>query len=250
MRSTQRRVGMLTVMTSVGLLFLALVGYSTPAAGMLDAGRDISTYYVYLPTVSRAVLTSTQHTLLRPESGYLSRAGATYAEALTGTVTYQAQPLTTGAWNSPVSEYAEQYQLLRGFTSYALGELAGREVVSAVLEVQLCTVQTPPEQAITLTLHAGTWTGELSAAAWEAIGETYGHITIPANRQVPETARWLALPLHGPLPPYLRLAWRADESRAYPAGTTVGAAFDLADCYGLGLADDQLTQLHLWVTAP
>jgi hypothetical protein len=244
-----RHIVLASVLTLAGLILILTVG-SGPAAGMLDAGRDVSTSYMYLPLVSRSVLTSTQHTLLRPESGYLSRSGDTYAEALTGPVTYQEQPLTTGAWNSPVSEYAEQYQLLRGFTSYDLGELAGREVVSAVLEVQLCTAQTPPETAITLTLQAGTWTGELSAAAWEAVGETYGHLTIPADRQVPETDRWLALPISGPLPQYLRLAWLADESRAYPAGTTVGAAFDLADCYGIGLADDQLTQLHLWVTAP
>jgi hypothetical protein len=236
-------------LTLAGLVLILVVG-SGPAAGMIDAGRDVSTCNTYLPLVSRSVLTSTQHTLLRPGSGYLSRSGDTYAEALTGPVTYQEQPLTTGAWNSPVSEYNDQYRLRRGFTSYDLGELAGREVVSAVLEVHVCTAQTPPETAITVTLHAGTWTGELNTAAWEAIGETYGQVRIPADRQVPDADRWLTLPVSGTLPQYLRLAWLADESRAYPAGTAVGAAFDLDDCYGLGLADDQLTQLHLWITEP
>jgi hypothetical protein len=204
--------------------------------------------HLYLPLVitESPSRSNTHHALRRPTNVYLSRRGSTYAEALSGPLEVRPEPLTTGAWNSPPDAYYPYYTLTRGFFFYNLGELAGRTVISAALDVRLCAAQTPSNAPLTLTLHAGTWTDAITPETWEQVGAVWGTVTLPPDHDLPAETRRLTLPLSGTLPSRLRLVWRTDE-QAYPDGVLVGAAFDLADCYAAGLAEDELTTLHLWI---
>lgn len=200
----------------------------------------------YLPLIYRpATPPTTQYVLLRPDNTFLSRSGSTYAEALTGPISAQQQNLTTGAWNVPPGSYVDGYTLTRGYSTYDLGELSGRTVVSAALELHLCSVATPPMESTTVTLHAGAWTGAVTAEVWDQLGTELGRVVILPTHQIATGDEWLTLPLDGTLPAQLRFVWKADESRTYPYNTSAGAAFDLADCYGIG--NPNLTALHLWV---
>jgi hypothetical protein len=237
---------LLKVMPLLVLGAMLFIGNAS-AAGMMDTGEDT---WLYLPLVSHAPAITTHETLMRPNSVYLARSASNFADAFNGPVELRHQDLTTGAWNIPPNHYASDYEIVRGYFSYDLGDLADRTVISAVLEVHLCTAQMPPQEATTMTLHAGTWTGEITADTWDKIGDPMGDVTIPPTYRLPEEAQMISLPLSGTLPDRLRFVWQADESQAYPFNTTVGATFDLADCYGVGLEDEQLTQLHLWVREP
>jgi hypothetical protein len=236
----KRRWWIPTLVTLLGFLVLVSSG------SVMHAEEQAFEHIHYLPLVLRpAVPSTTQHVLLRPDNVFLSRSGATYAEALAGAVSVQQQDLTTGAWNVPPGVYSDRYTLTRGYSTYDLGELSGRTVVSAALELHLCSAATPSMENITLTLYAGAWAGPVTTETWDQLGAKLGSATILPTHQIAAGDEWLTLPLDGTLPAQLRFVWKADESQAYPYNTSAGAAFDLADCYGIG--NPNLTALHFWV---
>jgi len=241
MTAKRRQLVLAGGLTVAGLILILAVG-STPAQSMLDTGSDT---WLYLPLVGRSSMTTTHHILLRPDNVFLTRSGVTYTEALTGPVSVQQQPLTTGAWNSPPGLYADRYTLTRGYSTYDLGDLSGRTVVSAAMELHLCSTATPPMESTTMTLYAGEWTGSVTSDVWDQVGHKLGTVVILPTHDIAAGDEWLTLLLDGSLPEKLRFIWKADESQAYPYNTSVGAAFDLADCYGMG--NPSLTALHLWM---
>lgn len=203
---------------------------------------------------STTVQVSTEHYALRsPGNIYLSAVGDTYEEAhAASNIEMREEHRTTGAWNDPPSELYPHYLLTRGFSTYELGELSGRTVVSAVLELHLCTVGTPAHVAgapltetTTMTVYLSTEAGEITADSWDEVGSRLGSVTIDPTGQLVEESQRIQIPIAGSLSDTLRLVWRTDESD--PVRGAIGAAFDLADCYGTGTDDS--TTLHLWTEA-
>jgi hypothetical protein len=243
----------ITLISVVGLLGTLLL-VRPSQAGLPAAITPVPTpNLVFLPLVQGGGSgeptpdPTAHHILLRPDNVYLSRSGETFTDTFTGPIEHQVQPLSTGAWNQPPNPYSANYKRTRGYLSYDLGDLAGKTVVSAALELYRCASATPGQtENTTLTLHAGEWTGEVTADAWDKVGDIWGTVTFLPTQKIADGDEWLSLPLQGTLPDKLHFVWKADETQSYAYSQSVGGSFDLADCYSIG-DDAKLTTLHLWI---
>lgn len=211
-----------------------------------DTTQTVTVYFPVVFSAASLEPDGDHHTLDAPDNVYLSSVGGTYEEAVAGeNIMLREENRTTGGWNDPPNPYYSRYLLTRGVSTYQLGDLASQMVLSAALDLLLCTAGTPLYESTTMTLYLSTESGDITEESWDQIGEPLGTATILSTGVLAETDRRIWLPLSGTLPAQLRFVWKADESRAYP--NSVGAAFDLTDCYGTGT--DDLTTLHLWTKA-